>query len=92
MSKQFRTIFGLRGKLLLMSAFLLVLPWLGYRYILEMEQYLSRGQQQVVLGTARALATSRTPGAVQPEYVQPRARGHRPVRVSGVLPARYRRR
>jgi dedicated sortase system histidine kinase len=58
MSKQFRTIFGLRGKLLLMSAFLLVLPWLGYRYILEMEEYLSRGQQQVVLGTARALATA----------------------------------
>jgi two-component system sensor histidine kinase ChvG len=58
MSKQFRTIFGLRSKLLLMSAFLLVLPWLGYRYILEMEQYLSRGQQQVVLGTARALATA----------------------------------
>lgn len=58
MSKQFRTIFGLRSKLLLMSAFLLVLPWLGYRYILEMEEYLSRGQQQVVLGTARALATA----------------------------------
>ncbi|MEY4640801.1 MAG: hypothetical protein RLZZ227_795, partial [Pseudomonadota bacterium] len=58
MSKQFRTIFGLRSKLLLMSAFLLVLPWLGYRYILEMEGYLSRGQQQVVLGTARALATA----------------------------------
>src|SRR5690606_32009020 len=34
------------------------LPWLGYRYILEMEEYLSRGQQQVVLGTARALATA----------------------------------
>ncbi len=58
MSKQFRTIFGLRSKLLLMSAFLLVLPYLGYRYILEMEGYLSRGQQQVVLGTARALATA----------------------------------
>jgi two-component system sensor histidine kinase ChvG len=58
MSKQFRTIFGLRGKLLLMSAFLLVLPWLGYRYILEMEEYLSIGQQQVVLGNARALATA----------------------------------
>ena len=58
MSKQFRSIFGLRSKLVLMSAFLLVLPWLGYRYILEMEEYLSRGQQQVVLGTARALATA----------------------------------
>jgi len=58
MSKQFRTWFGLRSKLLLLSAFLLVIPWLGYQYILEMEGYLSRGQQQVVLGNARALATA----------------------------------
>src|SRR5690554_1928085 len=58
MSKSVRTRFGLRSKLLLLSALLLVLPWLGYQYILEMEQYLSRGQQQVVLGTARALATA----------------------------------
>ena len=36
MSKRFRTWFGLRSKLLLLSSFLLVLPWLGYRYILEM--------------------------------------------------------
>jgi len=58
MSRPFRTRFGLRSKLVLLSAFLLVLPWLGYRYILEMEEYLSRGQEQVVLGTARALATA----------------------------------
>jgi dedicated sortase system histidine kinase len=49
---------GLRSKLLLLSAVLLVIPYLGYQYILEMEQYLSRGQEQVVLGTARALATA----------------------------------
>jgi dedicated sortase system histidine kinase len=58
MSKRYRTRFGLRSKLLLLSSFLLVLPWLGYQYILEMEDYLARGQQQVVLGTARALATA----------------------------------
>lgn len=58
MSKRFRTWFGLRSKLLLLSSFLLVLPWLGYQYILEMEDHLARGQQQVVLGTARALATA----------------------------------
>lgn len=58
MSKRWRTRFGLRSKLLLLSSFLLVLPWLGYQYILEMENYLARGQQQVVLGTARALATA----------------------------------
>src|SRR5690606_24055365 len=57
-SQRFRTRFGLRSKLLLLSSFLLVLPWLGYQYILEMESYLARGQQQVVLGTARALASA----------------------------------
>lgn len=56
--KQFKSWLGLRSKVLLFSSFLLVLPVLGYRYILEMEGYLSQGQQQVVLGTARALATA----------------------------------
>lgn len=41
-----------------MSSFLLVIPWLGYQYILVMEEYLSRGQEQSVLGTAQALATA----------------------------------
>src|SRR5690606_33806685 len=58
MSKLARGWFGLRSKLLLLSALLLVIPYLGYQYILEMEEYLSRGQEQVVLGTARALATA----------------------------------
>ncbi|MDO8909487.1 MAG: proteobacterial dedicated sortase system histidine kinase [Pseudohongiella sp.] len=50
--------FGIRFKLVFLSSFLLVIPWLGYEYILEMEDYLRRGQEQVVLGTARALATA----------------------------------
>jgi dedicated sortase system histidine kinase len=54
-SKRF---FGIRTKLVLASSFLLVIPWLGYLYILEMEEYLSRAQEQTVLGTARALATA----------------------------------
>ncbi len=41
-----------------LSSFLLVIPWLGYQYILEMEQVLRRGQEQIVLGTAQALATA----------------------------------
>jgi len=53
-----KLLLSIRAKLLLLSGFLLVLPWLGYQYILEMEQYLSRGQEQTVLGTARALATA----------------------------------
>src|SRR5688500_2600111 len=47
---------GLRSKLVLFSSFLLVLPWMGYQYILEMEHYLNRAQEQVVLSTAQALA------------------------------------
>ena len=53
-----RNPFGIRSKLVFMSAFLLVIPWLGYQYILEMEDYLRRGQEQTVLGTAQALATA----------------------------------
>jgi len=51
-------LFSIRFKLVLLSSLLLLIPWLGNRYILEMEQYLSRGQEQTVLGTARALATA----------------------------------
>ena len=58
MSKSLKHPFGIRFKLVFLSSFLLVIPWLGYEYILEMEDYLRRGQEQVVLGTARALATA----------------------------------
>lgn len=54
----FKNPFGMRFKLVFLSSFLLVIPWLGYRYILEMEQYLRRGQEQTVLGIAQALATA----------------------------------
>ena len=54
----FTHLFSIRFKLVLLSSLLLVFPWLGNRYILEMEEYLSRGQEQTVLGTARALATA----------------------------------
>ncbi len=53
-----KKIFGIRTKLVFASSFLLVIPWLGYLYILEMEEYLSRAQEQTVLGTARALAAA----------------------------------
>ncbi|HBN14978.1 MAG TPA: proteobacterial dedicated sortase system histidine kinase [Pseudohongiella sp.] len=58
MARALKTPFGIRFKLVFLSSFLLVIPWLGYQYILEMEDYLRRGQEQVVLGTARALATA----------------------------------
>ena len=41
-----------------LSSFLLVIPWLGYQYILEMETYLRRSREQTVLGIAQALATA----------------------------------
>jgi two-component system sensor histidine kinase ChvG len=58
MSHSFKNPFGIRFQLVFLSSFLLVIPWLGYRYILEMEQYLRRGQEQTILGTAQALATA----------------------------------
>jgi len=58
MARALKHPFGIRFKLVFLSSFLLVIPWLGYQYILEMEDYLRRGQEQVVLGTARALATA----------------------------------
>ena len=50
--------FGLRSKLLLLSSFLFVIPWFGYQYVWEMEIYLRFGQEQTLVGTARALATA----------------------------------
>ncbi len=58
MNLLFKNPFGIRFKLVFLSSFLLVIPWLGYQYILEMEEYLRRGQEQTVLGTAQALATA----------------------------------
>ena len=49
-----KNLFGIRFKLVFLSSFLLVIPWLGYQYILEMEEYLQLGQEQAVLGTAQA--------------------------------------
>jgi len=56
--KTFQLRFGLRAKLLLLSSFLFVIPWFGYQYVWEMEKYLRFGQEQTLVGTARALATA----------------------------------
>jgi dedicated sortase system histidine kinase len=50
--------FSLRLKLLFFSSFLLAIPWLGYQYVWEMETYLRIGQEQTMVGTARAVATA----------------------------------
>jgi dedicated sortase system histidine kinase len=57
-SKMSRFRFGLRLKLLFFSSFLLAIPWLGYQYVWEMETYLRIGQEQTMVGTARAVATA----------------------------------
>jgi dedicated sortase system histidine kinase len=53
-----RIRFGLRLKLLFFSSFLFAIPWLGYQYVWEMETYLRIGQEQTMVGTARAVATA----------------------------------
>lgn len=49
---------GIRLKLLFLSLFLFAIPWLGYKYVWELESYLRLGQEQTMLGTARAVATA----------------------------------
>ena len=49
---------GLRSKVILLSSFFLILPLLGYQYILEIENFLRQGQQQTLIGTTRAVATA----------------------------------
>lgn len=53
-----RLRFGIRLKLLLLSLFLFAIPWLGYQYVWELESYLRLGQEQTMVGTARAVATA----------------------------------
>ena len=42
----------------LVALTLLALPWVGYRYVNEMERFLLEGQEQAQIATARALATA----------------------------------
>ncbi len=48
---------GLGARLLLFSSVLLALPWLGYRYIGEMKEFLIKGQEEAQLLAVRAVAT-----------------------------------
>ncbi|PSU36246.1 proteobacterial dedicated sortase system histidine kinase [Photobacterium lutimaris] len=56
--KRLKLTFGLRTKITLIACLLLTLPWIGYNYILEMEKLLRQGQEQTLVGTARAVATA----------------------------------
>ncbi|UTP72764.1 proteobacterial dedicated sortase system histidine kinase [Alteromonas sp. LMIT006] len=50
--------FGLRAKILVFSSFLFAIPYMGYQYVWELETYLRIGQEQTLVGTARAVATA----------------------------------
>lgn len=50
--------FSIRLQLLVLSLFLFAIPWLGYKYVWELEEYLRIGQEQTMIGTARAVATA----------------------------------
>jgi dedicated sortase system histidine kinase len=50
--------FGLRAKVAVVALVLAPIPWLGYRYVKEMEAVLREGQEQALVGTARAVATA----------------------------------
>lgn len=56
MMKQIR--FGIRTKLVFFSSFLLVIPYMSYQYVWQLETYLRIGQEQTLVGTARAVATA----------------------------------
>jgi dedicated sortase system histidine kinase len=49
---------GLRAKVLAVALALAPIPWLGYRYVKEMESVLREGQEQALVATARAVATA----------------------------------
>lgn len=53
-----RLRFSIRLQLLVLSLFLFAIPWLGYKYVWELESYLRIGQEQTMIGTARAVATA----------------------------------
>ena len=55
---KFQVPFSIRGQVFLVSLVLLAIPWVGYRYILEVENFLRQGQERTLSGTAQAIATA----------------------------------
>jgi len=56
-SRNRKGILSIRTKLLLITMTFLLLPWVGYRYILETQKFLLAGQEQALSLTAQAVAT-----------------------------------
>ena len=53
-----RPRFAIPAKLLVVSSLLLLIPWVGLRYVRELERLLLRVQEQGLVSTARAVATA----------------------------------
>ena len=47
---------GIRAKVLLASSALLLIPWIGYAFVAEMERFLGEGQARMLADNARAVA------------------------------------
>lgn len=45
------------GRLIIISLLLLVIPWLGYQYLVEMKDFLLKGQEKAQLLATQAIAT-----------------------------------
>ena len=45
--------FSIRLQLMVLSLFLFTIPYLGYNYVWELEQYLRNGQEQTMIGVAK---------------------------------------
>ncbi|MDR2016878.1 MAG: hypothetical protein LBP90_04665 [Burkholderiales bacterium] len=50
--------FGIRLQLLLTLTVLLILPWLGYEHLREVDRFLKNGQERTLRVTAQAVATA----------------------------------
>ncbi|MGF1769952.1 proteobacterial dedicated sortase system histidine kinase [Enterovibrio makurazakiensis] len=53
-----RWVSGIRTKVVLLSGLLLLLPFIGYNYVWELENVLRQGQEQTLMGSARAFSMS----------------------------------
>jgi hypothetical protein len=49
---------GIRGKLLAVASVFLLVPWLGFEYIRELERFLRQAQDDSLVATAQAVATA----------------------------------
>ncbi len=55
---KFKFTVGIRTKIVFFASFLLAIPYMSYQYVWELESYLRTGQEQTLVGTARAVATA----------------------------------